>query len=455
MTLHFLYKNTLRLVIALVISTALVQPAAAQTIDASLQKALEATYENNPSIKAQRESLKSLDERMAQAVSGLRPTANIEYDKGRERSRSGANNWSYFDTTTKQLAVSQPLFRGGSTWAEIKSARNIINAGRAELNATTQETLLDAVTAYMDVVQNQSVKELSQKNVDVLVQQLKASQQRFDVGEVTRTDVAQSEARLSRAKAEFSQAQGDLEAAIATYERVTGAKPENPSSLSKYPKIPASIDEARQIALNNNPRLIASRSSEKSANYNVYQRAGQLLPQVALVGRMSRDSGASVFVNDLDTDSLGVNVRIPVYQAGAEYSGIRQSKREYQRQRFNTIDQTNIVNESLTRAWERLLATREAIISNEETIKAAQIALDGVKQEQQFGARTTLDVLDAEQELFAANVNLVRSQRNEVIAFYSLLTVLGELTPKNLALKVDEYDPTDNYDLVKWLPAGF
>ena len=170
---------------------------------------------------------------------------------------------------------------------------------------------------------------------------------------------------------------------------------------------------------------------------------------------MSRDSGASVFVNDLDTDSLGVNVRIPVYQAGAEYSGIRQSKREYQRQRFNTIDQTNIVNESLTRAWERLLATREAIISNEETIKAAQIALDGVKQEQQFGARTTLDVLDAEQELFAANVNLVRSQRNEVIAFYSLLTVLGELTPKNLALKVDEYDPTDKYDLVKWLPAGF
>ena len=320
---------------------------------------------------------------------------------------------------------------------------------------STQQTLLEAVQAYVDVAQGQAVRDLSQKNVEVLGEQLRASQQRFDVGEVTRTDVAQSEARLSRAKAELAQAQGDLDAAIATYERVTGLKPVNTILFNVFPSLPATLEEAKRIALDANPNLKASRYIEKSTRYDMLSNMGQLLPQVSLNGSMDRENGSSLFVDEFNTDSLTLNVRIPVYQAGSDYSRIRQAKRIHQRRKFDAIDQNNITVEQTTRAWERLSATRETIKSNEDAIRAAEIALDGVKQEQQFGARTTLDVLDAEQELFASRVNLVRSQRNEVVAVYGLLSVLGKLTPGNLAMKVDEYDPVDNYDTVKWLPIGF
>ena len=419
-------------------------------------KALESAYNTNPALKSAREQLKLTDERMSIAVSGLRPTVNMNYSEGRRRSETGAStDWTYQDTKGKQLTVSQPLFRGGSTWSDIKSARNSVNAGREQLFESTQQTLLEAVQAYVDVAQGQAVRDLSQKNVEVLGEQLRASQQRFDVGEVTRTDVAQSEARLSRAKAELAQAQGDLDAAIATYERVTGLKPVNTILFNVFPSLPATLEEAKRIALDANPNLKASRYIEKSTRYDMLSNMGQLLPQVSLNGSMDRENGSSLFVDEFNTDSLTLNVRIPVYQAGSDYSRIRQAKRIHQRRKFDAIDQNNITVEQTTRAWERLSATRETIKSNEDAIRAAEIALDGVKQEQQFGARTTLDVLDAEQELFASRVNLVRSQRNEVVAVYGLLSVLGKLTPGNLAMKVDEYDPVDNYDTVKWLPIGF
>ncbi len=419
-------------------------------------KTLEAAYNNNPSLKAQREQLKFTDERMSVAVSGLRPTVNMNYSDGRRRSETGASrDWTYQDTKSRQLSVSQPLFRGGSTFSDIKSARNTIYAGREQLFDATQQTLLQAVESYVDVAQAQSVRDLSQKNVDVLGEQLRASQQRFDVGEVTRTDVAQSEARLSRAKAELAQAQGDLDAAIATYERVTGVKPINTMLFNVFPSIPATLEQAKEQALANNPNLKAARYTEKASRYEMFSNMGQLLPQVSLNGSMDREDGSSLFVDEFNTDSVLLNVRIPVYQAGTDYSRIRQAKRLHQRRKFEAMDQNNVTVEQITRAWERLMATREAIKSNEDAIRAAEIALDGVKQEQQFGARTTLDVLDAEQELFASRVNLVRSQRNEVVAVYGLLSVIGQLTPQTLGMKVDEYDPIDNYDTVKWLPIGF
>lgn len=439
-----------------VFASLLVGASPALAVNKELIAALESTYETNPSIKAQREALKALDERMSQAISGFRPTVNIDYQKGRRRSDTNSTTgWDYQDTKSRQLTVSQPIFNGGSTWAEVKAAQNAIKAGRAELNSTTQQTLLNTIIAYVDIFQNESVLDLSKKNVEVLERQLKASQDRFNVGEVTRTDVAQSEARLSRAKAELSDAQGNLDASKATFERLTGIKPTNIILTNEFPTIPPTLEAAKRIALDANPTLISGRFNEKSQNYVVNGNIGRLLPQVSLDGTMSREDGASIFQREFDNDTLLLNVRIPVYQAGSEYSRIREAKRNYQRLKFDTLDLSNQTNEQTTRTWERLKAVRESIKSNEDAIKAAEIALDGVKQEQQFGARTTLDVLDAEQELFAARVNLVRSQRDEVVAVYNLLAVLGQLTPTNLGMKVDEYNPRDNYNTVKWIPLGF
>lgn len=422
------------------------------------EDALKAAYENNPRIKAQRSTLEQSDEQVSQAISNFRPRVGISYSTGRQRTRFDTSQWSYNDSTTKELSVNQPIFKGGSNYYRYSGAKNRVMSGRADLNRQEQNVLFDAISAYMDVVQAAAVLDLSNSNRDVLEKQLDAANNRFEVGDVTRTDVAQSQARLARSKSDSVQAKGNLDSAIAQFERIMGYKPENlplPQPDSS-PELPQTLEDALSIAAKNNPEIISSRFQKEAASDDVGVNVGTILPQVDLVGSMRRQDGAGVTGNSkFDTDSLQLQMEIPLYQRGTEYSRVREAKSVEGRRDHELRDTEEKVRQSTITAWEDYQTSISVIQAQDEAIKAAEIALDGVRQEQQYGARTVLDVLDAEQELFQARVNLVRAERQKTVAVYKLLQVLGDLTVTKLAVNTTPYDPEEHYDSVKWQLLGF
>ncbi len=430
------------------------QPAPAASPD-KLKSALEYVYTNNPQIKAQREALKVADEGVAQAVSGFRPSAGVELSKGRERTGTTSETWNYDSTKSRGLSVTQPLFSGGGTIASFMSAKESVKAARANLSAVEQQVIYNAVVAYTDVVEKESVLELNQKNVDVLQKQMDVTEARFKVGELTITDVSQAKARLAQAQADEQQALGDLAGSRATFRRVIGYDPEGGVAMPAVPSgIPQSLAEAKEWANDNNPVLIAARHSEQAADNNIYVQGATLLPSVNLQGTMSRATGGSTVLHDIDNDSIKVNVSIPLYQSGAEWSRVREARNLAQQAKFNSLDTNQSVVESVTQAWEALSTSKAVITSSEAAVKAAEVALDGVRKENEFGVRTILDVLNAEQETFSVRVNLVKAVRTEKLQAYRLLASVGKLTAKDLDLKTDVEDPKEHYDSVKYQLLG-
>ncbi len=423
----------------------------------SFEDALTAAYERNPRIKQERERLKGTDEGLAQAASGFRPTISGSYGRGRQQTslNGGADNRSTYEN--QGLRLEQPLYRGGGTLAAMDSAKERIKAGQYELVAVEQQVLLDAVTAYMNVVANSSILELSRANERVLTEQLNAATTRFQVGEVTRTDVAQSQVRVSDAHTAVIAAEGQLNSAIATFERVVGYRPEGEFVIpTQMPELPATLEEALERGRAASPRLLAAIHAAKSSLYDVRTSKASLLPRVSLVGSISRDDGAGSFGNtSFDQDRLGVEVTVPLYQSGAEYSRVRQAKAASRQREHASIDARQAVDESVVQGWEQLQAATATMATRNAQIKSAELALEGVKQEHQFGVRTLLDVLDAEQELFAARTDLVRAERDRMVAAHTLAFRLGQLTPAAVGVQAVPYNPQANADDVAWKSIGF
>jgi TolC family type I secretion outer membrane protein len=423
----------------------------------SFTDALESAYERNPRITAERARLEQTDEGVSQALSNLRPNVSANYAVGKQRTTINNGDESDNIYQNQGLSISEPLFRGGATWSSYNAAKQRVRAGQFRLSGVEQQVLLDAITAYMDVVTSSSILELSRNNREVLQKQLTASQDRFQVGEVTRTDVAQSEARLSNAKAQVVAAEGQVISAIAAFERVIGHKPEKVLTLpDPLPELPAKLSEALERARATNPQLLSAVYEAKSAKYDIDTNIATLLPQVALVGSMNRQYGVGQpGQSQFAQDRIGVNVTIPLYQSGAEYSRVREAKSAARERQHQEIDTQQSVDEAVTQSWEQLETAVATINARQAQIEAAKISLEGVQAEQQAGSRTVLDVLDAEQELFVAKTQLVRSQRDRVVAAYTLAQNLGQLTPQMLGLKSEIYDPAAHYDSVKWQVIGF
>jgi TolC family type I secretion outer membrane protein len=424
--------------------------------DAAFKTTLEYVYANHPQIKAEREALKAVDESVAQAVSGFRPDVVAGYSKGRDRTNNVSSQWNYDDTKSRNLVVTQPIFSGGSSVAGFLAAKEQVKAARANLAAVEQQVLYNTVVAYTDVVEKQSVMELNQKNVDVLKKQMQVTKARFDVGELTITDVSQAQARLAQAEADERQALGDLEAARASFRRAIGYDADAKIVMPVVPTgTPQSLAEANEWAQYNNPILKAARHFEKAASKNVYVRGAAILPTVNLQGVMSRaDTNSLSPLTSADNDSIKLNVTIPIYQSGAEWSRLREARNLAQQAKFNSLDTNQSVAESVTLAWEAFNTSKAIIVSNEAAVKAAETALNGVRKENEFGVRTILDVLNAEQETFLARVNLIKAIRNEKIQAYRLLASVGKLTSKDLGLKTDVEDPKEHYDSVKYQLLG-
>ncbi len=423
----------------------------------ALEDVLAHTYTHNPALEAARAELKAVDENMAQANSGWRPTVVANYERGRQEVQFGNQDPEYDKTESRSLQVTQPLFRGGQTWASTKAARAAIDAQRAVLMASEQDVLLDAAVAYVDVIRARELVELTTKNESVLDEHLKATRDRFDVGEVTRTDVSQAEARFARATSDRVQAEGGLVGAIATFERVTKMDVPDEMALSELDiTLPESVAKALEMAVERNPTFRRTQYQAEQAEYSVLQQKGGLLPTVNLVGRMSRVLGAPQFGSQqLDNNSLTVNVTVPLYQGGAQYSAARQAARQFEQSKEQSIATHDRVREAVLSAWEDLITAQAVIQASREAIVAAETALEGVEQEHLFGARTTLDVLDAEQEFFEARVDLVVAERNEAVALFNLANLLGLFTAESLKLPVDLHDPTEYYKDVKYQILGW
>ncbi len=432
------------------------QPASADT----LLDAMTMAYEANPNLLAARSQLRAVDENVPLALSGWRPTLTVNGNLTNNRtdntvvSGGGVGQVVTGGITkrfqkTAQAQFTQPVFRGFKTWAGTAQAKNQVYAQRARLQATEGAVLLSVATAYFDVLQNQAVVELNMNNVQVLNRQLEATQDRFRVGELTRTDVAQAEASLAGAKASLVQAEGNLQQARSAYTNVVGKAPENLATPALPANIPGTFDAVENAAINNNPNYIAADFTAKAADENVTVVQGDLLPSLNLVGTYTRGWNTVADQSKSEAVVAQAQVVVPIYQQGAEYSRLRQAKHTAGQQRYSADQARLDARNSATQAWETFQATGASIKSFQAQISANEIALEGTQREAEVGSRTVLDVLNAEQVLLVSRVSLVRAQHDQFVAAHQLLSAIGLLTGQGVGVSGPIYDPIAHYNDVE------
>jgi len=425
----------------------------------TLKEALAAAYTSNPQLMAQRAGLRATDEGVSAAKSGFLPSlvGTYNYTDGDTTTPGTNGNDVTTPSTTKtyDLTATQNLFRGFQDRNGVRQAKSTVMAGRAQLQSVEQQVLLEAVAAYMNVVRDEAVVNLNKNNIKVLERQLQASNDRFRVGEVTRTDVAQSEARLENAKSTLLSSDAALAASRAQYRRVVGRSPASLQTPSVKPELPIDLDTAIEIAMELSPGIKAARYNEESARHGVKAAKGTLLPTVGLEANWNDTTQSGVvqgtnvpFDQPRESTSVGVRVTVPLYSGGARYSSVRRAKQLRSQRMMEIYQAERVAQESVFVAWDDYRASVGQITSTKASVRANEIALEGVKQEAYVGSRTTLDVLNAEQELLNSRVSLVRAERNEYVAAYSLVSAIGKLTARDLGLGVDLYNAEEYYEKV-------
>jgi outer membrane protein len=443
---------------AAALALALIAPVSAWSM--TIDEALGLAYSNNPTLLSQRAALRATDELVPQALSNYRPTVTGSASYGREWLNSnndpvGSHGSSAGNPSSVGVTVQQPLFRGGRTIAQTQQAENAVLATRAQLLSTEQTVLFNAATAYLNVLRDQAVLDLNVNNEQVLRRQLQATRDRFNVGEVTRTDVSQAEASLATATASRVVSEGQLAASRANFVNVIGVMPENLTFPTKPLELPKSVLEATTAAGERNPTVIAALYTERAARYGVDLVTGELLPTVSLNGTVARNmdslSGSGTLNRDNAVNSASVTAQLsmPLYEAGSITSRVRAAKQTVSQRRQDVLTARRSAVENATRAYNNLLSTRAQIVSLQSAVRANTIALDGVRQENTAGLRTVLDVLDAEQALLTSRVNLVSAQRDATLAQYDVRQAVGLLTAVDLKLQVAPYDVENYYNRVR------
>ncbi len=424
----------------------------------TLEQVLSTTYESNPTLQARRARVRATDEGVPQALSNWRPTVSFSGEAGRGRYESNVSANRETNRTPKSgtLSISQPLYRGGRTVAETQQAEATVLAERALLQSTEQTILLNAATAFLNVARDEEVLKLNVNNEQVLRRQLEAAQERFRVGEITRTDVSQAEARLARAIADRVAAEGALQNSRANFINIVGRPPESPQAPGEAVAVPGSLDEIKSVTLTQNPTVVASEWTAQAAKDGIDLVFGELLPTLSLNGEYGRSLATTQVGSESETLEATLQLTVPLYEAGDAYSRVRAQKHTYGQRRIEADQARRDALETATRGWEDLQAARARIKSFDAQIKASEMALAGVEEEAKVGSRTVLDVLDAEQELFDARVSLVRAQRDEMVAAFQVKSALGQMTAQGLALAVDVYDPVAHYEDVRgqWIGTG-
>jgi outer membrane protein len=438
---------------ALIIGHAVATPALADTIEAALIRA----YQNNPQLNAQRASVRATDENVPTALSGYRPRVAVTASAGTQYTDTqtnlpGATSRIYGQNAPRSVGatVSQTLYNGGQTANRTRAAESQVSAAREGLRVLEQTVLLAAATIYMDYLRDAAIVEVQRSNTRVLEQTLKQTRDRFNVGEVTRTDVAQSEAQLAAGRTQLLQAESNLVTTRANFRRIVGNEPvalAAGSPVDRY--LPASLQAAVDLGLIENPNVTSAMYGIDVSFLTVKVNEGALFPTVTLQGSVQQSYESTQTLYRSFGASAAAQISIPVYQGGSEYALIRQSKESLAQQRLvleQTRDQTRA---TVAQVWGQLVAGKAQVSSAQSQVTASEIALNGVREEARVGQRTTLDVLNAQQALVNARVALVTAQHDRVVASYSTLNAIGRLSPTVLNLATTVYDPSVHYQQVR------
>jgi len=433
-------------------------PALADTIEAALVRA----YQNNPQLNAQRANVRATDENVPQALSGYRPkvalTASAGYQYTDVNTTTGGTPTAIVRTEihganaprSAGLTISQTLFNGQQTANRTRAAESQVSGSREALRVLEQTVLLSAATIYMDYLRDSAIVEVQRSNTRVLEQTLKQTRDRFNVGEVTRTDVAQSEAQLAAGKTQQLTAESNLNTTRSNFRRIIGNEPAQLAPGSPVDRfLPATLTASVDLSLVENPNVTASMFGIDVNYLQVKINEGALLPTVSLQASVQQSYEQTQTIFRSFGASAVAQLSVPVYQGGAEYSLIRQSKETLAQQRLvleQTRDQTRA---NTVTAWGQLVAGKAQVASAQSQVTASEIALNGVREEAKAGQRTTLDVLNAQQALVNARVALVTAQHDRVVASYAVLNAVGRLSPQVLNLATTTYDPSVHYQQVR------
>jgi outer membrane protein len=433
-------------------------PALADTIEAALVRA----YQNNPQLNAQRAQVRSTDENVPQALSGYRPKVAITGSAGYQytdvNTTAGGSPTTIVRTEVhganapRNIAatVSQTLFNGQQTANKTRAAESQVSGAREALRVLEQTVLLSAATIYMDNLRDSAIVEVQKSNVRVLEQTLKQTRDRFNVGEVTRTDVAQSEAQLAAGKTQLLTAEANLVTTRANFRRIIGNEPDQLAPGSPVDRfLPAGLPGAVDLCLVENPNVTAAMFGIDVNYLQVKVNEGALLPTVTLLASVQQSYEQSMTVFRSFGASAIAQLSVPVYQGGAEYALIRQSKENLAQQRLNLEQVRDQTRANTVTAWGQLVAGKAQVQSAQSQVTASEIALNGVREEAKAGQRTTLDVLNAQQALVNARVALVTAQHDRVVASYAVLNAIGRLSPLVLNLQTTVYDPSVHYHQVR------
>lgn len=436
--------------IAALLVVAMMAPAAARA--ESLADAMVLALKASPELKLGRANIKVLGERAYQARAGGR--INVEGTISVTSQFFNLEEWRF--PTELRLDVTQPIYTGGRVENATEAAEIRITAEQARLIATEQTILLRAVTAYLDVRRDQTLVSLSRNNVRVITEQLRAARERFDVGDVTRTDVAQAEARLAAAKSQLAARKGALQASREAYKRVVGKYPEKLDPPPPLPDLPKDVAEAIRFGLRDDPAIVSARLERRAASVDVKTAIGGLLPRISILGQLRNNDTLNVRRDATSSASVGIQIVIPFYDGGTTYSSVREAQAfvEARASQVTTAMRDAIQNVGV--AWSGLTVAGATIRSGQLQVKAAQIAFEGVREEAKVGSRTTLDVLNAEQELLNARGDLVSAQRDRYVAAYNLLFSIGKLTIDHLGLDFGSVDTVSGYyDSIKDRNFGY
>jgi outer membrane protein len=441
--------------------------AAADTLEWALAQA----YQNNPQLNSQRAAARALDEGVPQALSGYRPKVSLTSSVGIQNQKTwskstptgfpvsgpGAQPAVYssseatFTPHVVGLTATQTLFNGYQTANRTRQAEAQVSAGRATLAVTEQTILLNAATAYMNLLRDGAILDLQRRNVEVLQEQLRQTRDRFNVGEVTRTDVAQAESRLAAGRSQVLTAESNFVTSKATYRQVIGVEPGKLASATPVDRLsPRSLNLAIESGRELNPSVAAAMFGIDVAMLQIKINEGALAPTLTATASAQQawETNTSTLLKQFNA-SMVAQLTVPIYQGGAEYSLIRQAKDTFGQRRLDLETARDQAQATVIQSWGQLEAAKAQIQATQAQVNAAEIALNGVREEARVGQRTTLDVLNAQQELVNARVALVTAQRDRVVASYSLLSAVGNLYVTALGLNVPIYDPITHYQQVR------
>lgn len=420
----------------------------------TLEEALANAYNHNHSLKSAKEQLKATDEKIFQAISNWLPNIRYNINNAKEKSHPIDYKYSpYQNNNNRQLTIVQPIYNyGNANFSNVELARNEVRLARAEFYKIEQEVLGEVVESYVTVILQTELVQLTNKNVEVLQKHLESAKERFKLGDLTKSELAAAEAELAAAISKKIESEGNLINAKSVYYNKVGLDPEHVQPITNLLTIPYSLDETINLSIQNNPSFLIAKYRSKIAKSSLSNAIEGFLPSAHL--ELSRGNNNRFNGNNQNFKQVTMNISIPLYQSGKEYSNIRANKHKVYHTKYELENVKQKIKTNTLQIWHAIQTSKATINASKKAVDAYKIAVEGITQEASLGTKTMVDLLDAEQKLFDKQVKYIESKNHLIFYLYNLKSTIGELNAKSLQLPVKIYDPNQHYNLTKFKFMG-